>query len=134
LAGTAERRVVTPGLVPHDQVTASFTAAAVAVVPSRWAEPFGLVAVEAMAAATPVVASDVGGLADIVVPGVTGLRVPPGDPVALAGALDGLLADPGLRIRMGRAGRARAQRYTAGAVVPRVIEAYARALRTERRG
>jgi glycosyltransferase involved in cell wall biosynthesis len=134
LVGTTGRPVITPGTVPHDQVTASFAAAAVAVVPSRWAEPFGLVAVEAMASATAVVVSNVGGLADIVVPGVTGLRVPPGDPVALAGALDGLLADPDLRARMGRAGQARAQRYTATAVVPRVIEAYERALRKERGG
>jgi len=131
--GNSARPLLMPGPVPHDEVAASFAAAAVAVVPSRWAEPFGLVAVEAMAAATPVVVSDVGGLADIVVPGVTGLRVPPGDPVALAGALDRLLADPGLRRRMGDAGRARARRYTAGAVVPQVIEAYGRALRAPRR-
>ena len=48
-------------------------------------------------------------------------------------ALDRLLADPGLRARMGGAGRERARRYTAGAVVPQVIDAYARALRVERR-
>ncbi|MDL5160548.1 glycosyltransferase [Actinomycetospora termitidis] len=70
-------------------------------------EPFGLVPLEAMAAGRPVVAARVGGLADTVVDGVTGLHVPPGDPDAAARAIATLLADPDRRERHGRAGRAR---------------------------
>jgi glycosyltransferase involved in cell wall biosynthesis len=64
---------------------------------------------EAMAAGLPVVASDVGGLRELVVEGETGLLVPPADPEALAAALQGLLADRALRRRLGAAGRARAE-------------------------
>jgi glycosyltransferase involved in cell wall biosynthesis len=65
---------------------------------------------EAMAVGLPVVASRVGGVPELVVDGETGLLVPPGDPAAMADALGRLLADAGLRRRLGAAGRARAQR------------------------
>lgn len=108
----------------HAQVMAAWRRAAVAVVPSRWAEPFGQVAVEAMAAGRPVVASDTGGLADVVLAGVTGLLVPAGDADALALALDDLVADPGKGQAMGAAGRVRAGEFTADAVVPRIEQIY----------
>jgi glycosyltransferase involved in cell wall biosynthesis len=72
----------------------------------------------------PVVASDVGGLRDVVQHGSTGLMVPPGDPGALAGALDSLLEDPALRQRMGEAGRTRARQFEVAAVGPRVVEVF----------
>jgi glycosyltransferase involved in cell wall biosynthesis len=65
---------------------------------------------EAMAAGLPVVSSRVGGVPELVVDGETGLLVPPGDPEALAVALGRLVADPGLRRRLGAAGRERARR------------------------
>jgi glycosyltransferase involved in cell wall biosynthesis len=65
---------------------------------------------EAMAAGLPVVASRVGGVPELVEDGVTGLTVPPRNPAALAEALRGLLADAGLRERLGAAGRLRAER------------------------
>ena len=65
---------------------------------------------EAMAAGLPVVSSQVGGVPELVVDGETGLLVPPGDPAAMAAALGRLLADAGLRRRLGAAGRERAQR------------------------
>ncbi|HEY2191658.1 MAG TPA: glycosyltransferase [Actinomycetospora sp.] len=74
-------------------------------------EPFGLVPLEAMACGRPVVAARVGGLADTVVDGHTGLHVPPGDPDAAARALGALLADPARAARLGRAGRARAEAH-----------------------
>jgi glycosyltransferase involved in cell wall biosynthesis len=79
----------------------------VLAVPSR-AEAFGLVALEAMFAARPVIASDVGGLPEVVEDSSTGLLVPPDDPEALASALRVLVTDEARRTRLGTAGRARA--------------------------
>jgi glycosyltransferase involved in cell wall biosynthesis len=64
-----------------------------------------------MGCETPVVATDAGGLPEVVEHGVTGLIVPRGDSAALAGAIGSLLADPARRAEMGRAGRERALRY-----------------------
>jgi glycosyltransferase involved in cell wall biosynthesis len=109
---------------PHATVMAAWQRATLGVVPSVWHEPMGQVAVEAMLAGRAVVVSDVGGLRDIVEQGVSGLRVPPGDPDALATALDELVGDPARAAAMGAAGRARAARYQASAVAPRVIEVF----------
>ncbi|MDP9341262.1 MAG: glycosyltransferase family 4 protein [Actinomycetota bacterium] len=72
-------------------------------------EPFGRVAIEAMAARRPVVGPDRGGIAESVVHGETGLLVPPDDVGALADATATLAGDPGLRTRMGESGRERAE-------------------------
>jgi glycosyltransferase involved in cell wall biosynthesis len=77
-------------------------------VPSRWPEPFGLTATEAMMRGVAVVASAIGGLAESVEDEVTGLRVAAGDEEALAQALSRLLADRALAERLGAAGRRRA--------------------------
>jgi glycosyltransferase involved in cell wall biosynthesis len=79
----------------------------VSVGSSSLHEGLGVAALEAMAAARPVVASRVGGLAEVVVDGETGALVPPGDAEALARALGRLAADPSLRARLGAAGHAR---------------------------
>ncbi|CAB3931086.1 glycosyltransferase family 4 protein [Achromobacter insolitus] len=68
-------------------------------------EALGTVFIEAAAMGLPVVGTNVGGVPETMQAGVTGLLVPPADPEALAGALEGLLADPALRRRMGEAGR-----------------------------
>ena len=81
--------------------------AGIVVVPSL-GEGFGMVALEAMERGRPVIASDVGGLAEIVVDGETGLIVPPGDDAALARAIVELSRDPDRAAAMGRAGRRRA--------------------------
>jgi glycosyltransferase involved in cell wall biosynthesis len=78
-------------------------------VPSRWPEPFGITATEAMMRGTAVVASDIGGLAESVQHEVTGLRVPAGDEHALADALTRVLSDRAYAERLGSAGRARAR-------------------------
>ena len=83
------------------------------VVCAPWYEPFGMVPLEAMACGRPLVASAVGGLIDTVVHGVTGLHVPPRRPDRIAQALRLLLADSGLRARLGAAGVERARtRYS----------------------
>lgn len=108
----------------HDIVMGAWAHCLLGVVPSTWAEPFGQVAVEAMTCGKAVVASELGGLADIVDDGKTGLLVPPGDHRALRLALDGLLADPSRRAAMGEAGRRRARRYFASAVAAQIEGVY----------
>ena len=104
----------------------SLTAFDVYVLPSRW-EVFGLTIVEAMAASLPVVATDVGGIPEVVAAGETGLLVPVGDVGALAGAIGRLAADAELRTRMGRAGKARWEaRFQHSAMVDAVEAVYER--------
>lgn len=90
----------------RDDVPAVTAALDVACLPSRF-EGMGRVVLEAMACGVPVVASRVGGIPDLVRDGETGLLVPPGDPAALAAALDRLLADAARRRAMGAAAAAR---------------------------
>jgi len=94
---------------PHAAVMEAWRRCSLALVPSVWAEPFGLVALEAMVAGCPVIAARSGGLCELVVDGETGLLVPPRDPAALSRAMSDLLADPARRERLGRSARARAQ-------------------------
>ncbi|HEY9614889.1 glycosyltransferase family 1 protein [Allocoleopsis sp.] len=81
-----------PGCLGHDVLPLYYAAADVCVIPSHY-EPFGLVAIEAMACGTPVVASDVGGLKFTVIPEETGLLVAPQDTAAFAAAIDRILAN-----------------------------------------
>ena len=97
------------GWVPNTALPPYYRAAAVSVIPSL-EEGFGIPAAEAMGCEVPVVASDAGGLPEVVENGVTGLVVPRGDTTALAQAIGSLLADPERRRRMGQAGRDRALR------------------------
>jgi glycosyltransferase involved in cell wall biosynthesis len=92
------------GRVPD--VAAWLRRADVLVHPARW-EGFGLALLEAMLAELPVVATTVSSIPEIVVPGETGLLVPPDDPAALAAAIDTVLDDAG---SLGRAGHDRARR------------------------
>jgi D-inositol-3-phosphate glycosyltransferase len=94
------------GALPRERVP-ELLRSADAVVCVPWYEPFGIVPLEAMACARPVVASAVGGLADTVVDGVTGVHVPPRRPRELAAALRGLLGSPVLTKAYGVAGRDR---------------------------
>ena len=87
-------------------VPAIMAALDVLVLPSLW-EGLPNIVLEAMAAGLPVVATNVGGTPEVVVEGVTGLLVPPGDPDALAQSIARLLCDPDLRCQMGQAARER---------------------------
>jgi glycosyltransferase involved in cell wall biosynthesis len=94
------------GPLPGDAAREAMTRAALLVMPSLWYEGFPLTLIEAMARATPVVASRIGSLAELVEDGVTGRLVPPGDHAALAEAIEALLADPAASRRIGEAGKA----------------------------
>lgn len=97
------------GWVANADLPDWYRAAAVSVIPSL-EEGFGIPAAEAMGCGVPVVASDAGGLPEVVRDGVTGRVVPQGDAGALASAIGELLSDDAMRARMSQAGRERAMR------------------------
>ena len=123
-------------VLPRPQLVEVLSNSAVAVCPSVY-EPFGLVNVEAMACATAVVATDVGGIPEIVVDGETGVLIhielgPDGQPVDADGflarfaeAVNGLVADPATAERMGAMGRKRAvDEFSWPSVAHRTVELY----------
>jgi glycogen synthase len=112
------------GHLDHGALAAHYRAADLVAVPSRY-EPFGLVALEAMAAGRPLVAADVGGLAEILPPGEPALRFPAGDAEALAARAAALLRDPELRRRVAALGRRRARHFDWDGVAARFADLYA---------
>jgi len=98
------------GFLPQDEFTGELLAAKALVAPSLGGESFGIVLTRALACATPVAASDIPGYRDVMTPETT-VSFPPGDVAALAGAVEGLLADEPRRRAMGEAGRRLAQEH-----------------------
>ena len=96
---------VTFGAVERNELAARYAAADVFLFTSRWSEPFGLTPLEAMACATPVVATAVGGTAEFLVDAGNALCVPPDDPGAIARSIRRLAQEPGLRGRLVEGGR-----------------------------
>ena len=130
-------------MLPREQLVQFYSHATVFCCPSIY-EPFGIINLEAMACGTPVVASAVGGIPEVVVQGETGLLVPleqqsespfePLDPTGfsadLAAAINRLLGDPTLRARMARAGRERVEREFAWpAIAQQTADLYASVIR-----
>jgi D-inositol-3-phosphate glycosyltransferase len=113
------------GSRPQRELPMLYSAADVVAVPSNY-ESFGLVAVEAMACGTPVVATRAGGLAFTVEEGVSGLLVPPRSPGALAGALTAVLTDPDLRQTLAAGARPTAERFAWPAVAASILHVYER--------
>jgi D-inositol-3-phosphate glycosyltransferase len=109
---------------PHHLLSTYYRAADVVVVPSR-SESFGLVALEAAACGTPVVAAAVGGLRTLVDDGRTGLLVDGRDPADHAAAIAAVLGDPEAAALMGKAAAARAARYTWSTTAARLRRLYA---------
>lgn len=97
-------------MVPKDKIIELYSHARIFCCPSIY-EPFGIINLEAMACETPVVASAVGGITEVVVDGETGFLVEPGQPDELAGALGKLLYDEELARSLGKAGRQRVERF-----------------------
>lgn len=121
--GVAERvRVLPPQ--PHRALADFYRAADVCMVPSR-SESFGLVALEAAACGTPVVAAAVGGLCSLVEDGLTGFLVEGRDPDAYAGPVSLLLDDPALASAMGEAAHQRSRRYAWSITAGRLRRLYA---------
>jgi len=87
-------------------------------------EGMGRVLVEAMAAGKPLVASEVGGVPDLVTPGATGILVPPGDVEALAAAISEILNDPVKAQKMGDTGRRACRHYSVAAMLERLVTMY----------
>jgi glycosyltransferase involved in cell wall biosynthesis len=116
-----------------DDVRQVWRRAAIAVLPTTYGEGLPKALIEAAACARPVVATDVAGCREIVVPGETGMLVPPHDVEALAAALAGLARDRAGRRRMGAAGRALVERSFAEGIVVRQTLALYEALMREPR-
>ncbi|MBI3286878.1 MAG: glycosyltransferase [Chloroflexi bacterium] len=115
------------GARDQDSLPHYYSAAEVCVVPSHY-ESFGMVALEAMACGTPVIASRVGGLTFTVKDGQTGFLIPDGDARALCDRVQRLLDDPGLRQRMGQQARQVAQHYSWPLIAERILKLYHPAL------
>jgi glycosyltransferase involved in cell wall biosynthesis len=132
VAGDGPLRAHVPqarGWLPRDELERLYAAAAVVACPSH-REGFGVACAEAMAHGRAVIASDVGGLRDLVVDGETGLLVPPRDIPALRAALERLLGDSELRRRLGARARERVRSYCSWeAVTDAAVAAYADASR-----
>jgi len=128
----ARRYVATRGLngveflgrVSDDEKAQLYKTADVYVSPATGGESFGIVLLEAMAAGTPIVASDIHGYKGVVRRGREGLLVPPRQPRELAVAIDQLLRDPARRAEMGESGRARAAEFSWARVTTKVDDYY----------
>lgn len=126
------RSVHFAGFLAERELAALAAAADCAVVPSIY-EPFGMVALEAAAAGTPLVVADVGGLREFVEHGITGLRFSAGDVAGLADAVTSVLRDEVLARRLARQARAVLERdYAWPRVAGQVVATYQRAQREER--
>lgn len=132
LVAPVAERVHLTGRLSHEQAMAVAARASLVVLPSLW-EAFGYVCVEAMALARPVVASAVGGFAEIVDDGINGWLVPPADAVALARTLIERLQDPEGCRRVGEAASRRAEDFAVDRVAEQLEEIYGGVLTRPRR-
>lgn len=113
-----------PEMLQDPDLVGLYNEAAVFVCPSIY-EPFGIINLEAMACETPVVATRVGGIKEVVVDKETGFLVPPGDPVRLGRAITRLLEDPELAARMGKEGRRRVlEHFTWDRIAAKTLDLY----------
>jgi glycogen synthase len=116
-------RVHFVGFVAHERLPAVLAHADLLVLPSIY-EELGTVLLEAMQAGLPIVACKTGGIPDVIEDGVNGLLVPPGNPGALARAIDRLLADRDLARRLSEEARQQARDYDWEVLAERVLRVY----------
>lgn len=125
---TGEESVFQYEGVNNDDLLSLYNQARIVVVPSVWADPAPLVALEAMAFGKPLIVTNVGGLKDLVAHGKTGLVVEP-RPENLAAAVESLLSNPSESSEMGARGKLRLlKNYTAESVIPQFERIYEQAL------
>jgi glycosyltransferase involved in cell wall biosynthesis len=114
--------------VPHGTVMAAWELAQFGVFPSIWPEPFGNVVHEAMSRGCPVIGTVPGGHSDMITHEESGLLVPAGSRPRLVEAMQRMIDDQGLRERMGRASAERANEFTAGSAMPKLLDLYRRVI------
>jgi D-inositol-3-phosphate glycosyltransferase len=118
-----DQMVIFLGKRGQDTLPYYYSAAEVLIMPSHY-ESFGMVALEAMACGTPVIASEVGGLGFLVQNGQTGYTIPNGEPDVLCDKLSTLLNDANLRETMGRRATEYAQSYTWDKIAAQIVGVY----------
>ena len=118
-----DQTVIFLGKRGQDTLPYYYSAAEVLIMPSHY-ESFGMVALEAMACGTPVIASEVGGLGFLVKNGETGYTIPNGEPDVLCEKLSTLLNDADLRETMGRCAAEYAQSYTWSKIAAQIVGVY----------
>ncbi|MGQ9513764.1 MAG: glycosyltransferase family 4 protein [Thermoproteota archaeon] len=119
-----DQRIYFTGYISDEEIKKLLSLAYLQIVPSLY-EPFGIVCLEAAASGVPVVASDIGGLSELVEDGVTGLKVPPDNSDAIAYAVNRILSDEVLRESMSKKARERAvERFSIKAMAERTMEMY----------
>jgi glycosyltransferase involved in cell wall biosynthesis len=116
------------GYVPHAEVLVAMARASIVVVPSRWAEPFGLTALEALASGAALVCSGRGGLPEVA--GDAAVYADPDAPGELEAAIVALASDPARRARLAQEGLARAKLFDAVGARLRLAELRSRVLAT----
>jgi glycosyltransferase involved in cell wall biosynthesis len=114
--------------VPHTAIGSAWERALFGVAPSLLPEPLGTVVCEALSCGRAVIGTDHGGHPDVITHGVNGLLVPPGDPLALAKAMQSLLDDPAQRERLGMAARTVGRRFEANQATERFEQLYRAAI------
>jgi glycosyltransferase involved in cell wall biosynthesis len=127
------RRLMTPGVIewlgPTEDVLSVWKTAHIAVFPSQYREGVPLALLEAAACGRPIVSTNTPGCREVVQDGVNGILVPRSDSRALADALERLALDKELRVRMGREGRLRVERFfTKELIVRQTLDLYGDAL------
>jgi glycosyltransferase involved in cell wall biosynthesis len=123
--GEGGERVEFAGRLTGERLWRRYVEAALVVAPATWPDPCPTVVLEAMAMGRPTVGSATGGLPDLVVPGITGLLVPPDDDWELAAAIEQLLVDERRLQAMAAAAHERAAAFSTDAVLPRIEAVYA---------
>ena len=126
-----DQSVIFLGMRDQDKLPYYYSAAEVVVMPSHY-ESFGMVALEAMACGTPVIASEVGGLAYLVRDGETGFTIPAEEPEMLCEKLSWLLNDAELHAKMSQRAVEYAQDYAWEKIAKQIVEAYEELVRSGR--